>query len=102
MEENDDKSALISPVNTAIATQLGNPTFKALSYLISSVLDIPAAWLDQQAQRIKDKTAARSEVTQALAAITAVEAAVPSESKTADELRRWSDELSDRKQTHCI
>gem|GEM_PF-4872027 len=30
MEENDDKSALISPVNTAIATQLGNPTFKAL------------------------------------------------------------------------
>jgi len=71
MEENDDKSALISPVNTAIATQLGNPAFKALSYLIGSVLDIPAAWLDQQAQRIKDKTAARSEVTQALATQTA-------------------------------
>ena len=61
MEENDDKSALISPVNTAIATQLGNPAFKALSYLIGSVLEIPAAWLEQHAQRIKDTTAARSQ-----------------------------------------
>jgi hypothetical protein len=60
MEENDDKSALIPPVNTAIATQLGNPTFKALSYLIGSVLDIPTAWLNQHAQRIKDATAASS------------------------------------------
>ena len=71
MVENDDKSALIAPVNTAIATQLGNPAFRALSYLIGSILDIPAAWLEQQTQRIKDKTAACSEVTQALATQTA-------------------------------
>ena len=71
MEENDNKSALIAPVNTAIATQLGNPAFRALSYLIGSILDIPAAWLEQQTQRIKDKTAACSEVTQALATQTA-------------------------------
>ena len=71
MEENDDKSALISPVNTAIATQLGNPAFKTLSYLISNVIAIPAAWLEQHAQRIKDTTAARSQVTQALTTQTA-------------------------------
>ena len=54
-----------------ITTHLGKPAGKALSCLIGSALDIPAAWLDQQAQGIKDATAARSHVTQALATQTA-------------------------------
>ena len=47
------------------------PAGTAISRLIGNGADIPAAWLEQRAQRIKDTTAARSEVTQALATQTA-------------------------------
>ena len=62
-----------------ITTHLGKPAGKALSRLIGSALDIPAAWLDQQAQGIKDATAARSHVTQALATQTAKTAVIDPE-----------------------
>ena len=62
MDEDDQKTLpkiLLGPAGTAI------------SHLIGSVTDIPAAWLEQQAQGIKDATAARSHVTQALGTQTA-------------------------------
>ena len=62
MDEDDQKTLpkiLLGPAGTAI------------SRLIGSVTDIPAAWLEQQAQGIKDATAARSHLTQALATQTA-------------------------------
>ena len=62
-----------------ITRHLGKPAGKALSRLIGSALDIPAAWLDQQAQGIKDATAARSHVTQALATQTAKTAVIDPE-----------------------
>ena len=62
MDEDDQKTLpkiLLGPAGTAI------------SRLIGSVTYIPAAWLEQQAQGIKDATATRSHVTQALATQTA-------------------------------
>ena len=62
MDEDDQKT---------LPKILLGPAGIAISRLIGSVTDIPAAWLEQQAQGIKDATAARSHLTQALATQTA-------------------------------
>ena len=71
MDEDNHKLELTSLVNGGITTQLAKPAGKALGRLIGSALKIPTAWLDQQAQGIKDATAARSHLTQAIALETA-------------------------------
>ena len=71
MDEDDQKLGLTSRVNEGITRHFGKPAGKALSRLIGSVLDIPAAWLDQQAQGIQDATAGRSQLTQTIALETA-------------------------------
>ncbi|MBB3410672.1 hypothetical protein FHT87_004604 [Rhizobium sp. BK316] len=50
---------------------LAGPAGKALSRLIAGATDIPAAWLEKQAQRIKDDTAARTTIVGAIAKATA-------------------------------
>jgi hypothetical protein len=55
----------------SLQSPLEKPAGKALGRLIGSALEIPTAWLDQQAQGIKDATAARSHLTQAIALETA-------------------------------
>ena len=71
MDEDDQKLKLTSLVNGGITTHFGKPAGKALSPLIWSELDIPAAWLDQQAHGVQDATAARSQLTQTIALETA-------------------------------
>lgn len=46
---------------------IAGPAGKALSRLIGAGVEIPAAWLEQKAQGIRDETEARSKVTQMLA-----------------------------------
>jgi hypothetical protein len=93
MEENDDKpspnivaeaikkvAGVFESSDGLLPKILLGPAGTAISRLIGNGADIPAAWLDQYAQRIKDKTAARSEVTQALATQTAKTAVTEPES----------------------
>ncbi|MEF0939618.1 DUF2806 domain-containing protein [Rhizobium sp. BR 362] len=46
---------------------LAGPAGKAISRLVAGATDIPAAWLDARAQRIKDDTTARSTIMKAVA-----------------------------------
>ncbi|MDQ0135036.1 hypothetical protein J2T08_002957 [Neorhizobium galegae] len=46
---------------------LAGPAGKAISRLIAGATDIPAAWLEQKAQAIKDQTEARKTIMQAIA-----------------------------------
>jgi hypothetical protein len=46
---------------------IAGPAGKAISRLISGAADIPAAWLERHAQRIRDDTAARTTVMKAMA-----------------------------------
>lgn len=46
---------------------LAGPAGKAISRLVAGVTDIPAAWLERRAQRIKDETLARSTIMKAVA-----------------------------------
>lgn len=47
---------------------IAGPAGKAISRLIAGAANIPAAWLEQKAQRIKDETAARTTIMTAVAA----------------------------------
>ncbi|AEG04233.1 DUF2806 domain-containing protein [Sinorhizobium meliloti] len=46
---------------------IAGPAGKAISRLIAGATDIPAAWLEQKAQRIKDQTEARKNIMNAVA-----------------------------------
>ncbi|MEP9396244.1 DUF2806 domain-containing protein [Mesorhizobium sp. KR2-14] len=52
------------------------PAGKAISRLVAGVTDIPAAWLESKAQKIKDDTAARSTISGAVASAASNQAAL--------------------------
>jgi hypothetical protein len=58
---------------------IAGPAGKAISRLIAGAADIPAAWLEKHAQKIKDETGARSEVIKAMAAAASAHAAASPE-----------------------
>lgn len=52
--------------NFNLPTIIAGPAGAALSRLIGSAVEIPAAWLDQKAQAIKDRTVARTQMNNAI------------------------------------
>lgn len=52
--------------NFNLPTILAGPAGAAISRLIGGAVDIPAAWLDQKAQAIKDRTTAKTEMSKAV------------------------------------
>ena len=52
--------------NFNLPTVIAGPAGAAISRLIGGAVDIPAAWLDQKAQSIKDRTKAKSELSKVI------------------------------------
>lgn len=67
---------------------IAGPAGRAISRLVAGAVDIPAAWLQQKAQGIRDETSAKSKVYEALASAVAERGAAETELQ-ARALERW-------------
>ncbi|CAN7309728.1 DUF2806 domain-containing protein [Pararhizobium sp. LjRoot238] len=60
------KDALAGVAEGGLPQLIAGPAGKAISRLVGAAVEIPAAWLEQKAQTIRDETEARSKVMQVL------------------------------------
>lgn len=61
------KNPLAEVIEGGLPQLLLGPAGKAISRLLGAVVEVPASYLDGRTQRIKDRTSARSKVTEAIA-----------------------------------
>lgn len=97
-DQNEEKktSNLLTVLNTiaegGVPQIIAGPAGKAISRLIGGAADIPAAWLEQKAQRIRDDTMARSAIVKAVA-VASSHTAVADEALLGRALDRYISEI---------